>query len=156
MKRLLFVCTANSCRSQMAEGFARYYGIGQVEPFSAGIRPHPLDQMAVQVMQERGIDISVHYPKTIDDVPLDDVMLIVTLCPNALTKLPALPAHIHRLHWNIADPNAIRGGAPLSAYRQLRDELESKVKWLLPAMNNLPATSRTHPPVITAQRNSHP
>ena len=146
MSKILFICIANSCRSQMAEGWARHYGMDQIEVFSAGVKPFPLDRVAVQVMGERGVDIAMQVHKGLDVIPLEEMSMIVTLCSRAMMKLPSMPPHVHRLHWDILDPTSVRGSPAmvLQAYRRVRDDLESKIKTLLPLLTRLPAVAVPH------------
>ncbi|MCS7253575.1 MAG: arsenate reductase ArsC [Armatimonadota bacterium] len=129
-KRVLFVCTSNSARSQMAEGFARAMGI---EAFSAGTRPkdtvHPL---AIIVMAEKGIDISHHIPKPLDLQFAKMVDLIVTVCGEADAECAQLPLPVPKAHWNLTDPAVVEGDdeTKLNAFRKVRDEIEQLVKQL--------------------------
>jgi len=129
--RILFLCIGNSCRSQMAEGFARQLLKGW-DIWSAGTRPaervHPL---AVQVMAEKGIDISTQYPKTISDVPRP-VDVVVTLCGEAAEECPTFPGARATEHWGLPDP-ARATGTPeevLEIFREVRDEIERRLKVL--------------------------
>ena len=131
--RILFICTGNSCRSPMAEGLARHYGMGRVEVFSAGVTPSPLNPRAVQVMAEKDIDITRHIPKGLGSVAMDEMDLVVTLCDFAQTLCPSgLPTQ-HRLHWSIMDPTGMWGPEwfVLRAYRKVRDELDQRIRSLL-------------------------
>ncbi len=129
--RILFLCTGNSCRSQMAEGFARKY-LPEADVWSAGTHPaqcvHPL---AVQVMQERGIDISTHRPKTVSDVPLP-VDYVITLCGEAAEECPAFPGARQTEHWNLPDPARATGtdDEVLQVFRSVRDEIDRRVQEL--------------------------
>lgn len=130
--RILLLCTGNSCRSQMAEGFARQLLPGW-DVWSAGTRPaervHPL---AVQVMAEKGIDISGHYPKLVHDVP-QPVDYVVTLCGEAAEECPVFPGARHTEHWGLPDP-ACATGTPeevLQVFRSVRDEIERRMRELV-------------------------
>jgi arsenate reductase len=130
-KRILFVCIGNSCRSQMAEGFARALGGSAVAAFSAGSRPEGLvNPAAIRVMSEIGIDISEHRSKGLDALPRGAGWdWIVTMgCGEAC---PALPAR-HRLDWNIPDP----WGADDARFREVRDTIEREVRSLLAAIDS--------------------
>jgi arsenate reductase (thioredoxin) len=131
--RLLFVCTANACRSPMAEGIARHYGMGRVEIFSVGVTPAALDQRAVRVMAEMGIDIASHVPKGVGAVAIDEMDLVVTLCDYAHGLFPSGPLAQHRLHWSIKDPHRLWGPdwLVLRAYRTVRDDLAMRIRNLL-------------------------
>src|SRR5437660_4384325 len=124
MTSILFVCTGNIARSQMAEGLARSIAAG-VEVASAGSRPNPkgVHPVAVWVMRERGIDISQHRPKPIADLP-GGFDYVITLCDDAAQNCPVLPARRERLHWSIPDP-AVAGTDPqeqLRFFREIRDD----------------------------------
>jgi len=122
--RLLFVCVENSCRSQIAEGFARYYG-KEISVHSAGSIPSGgINPMAVDIMKERGIDISNQESKGLDALPKDKFDIIVTMgcgdnCPTVFAK--------KRIDWQIKDPK----GASIEIFREVRDEIEEKVLELL-------------------------
>jgi len=121
MKRLLFVCVENSCRSQMAEGFARKIGKGIVEVFSAGSRPSGnINPLAVEVMQEAGVDISAYDSKGFNDLPIKKFDYVVSLgCKDIC---PFVPADKH-IEWNIPDPK----GKEIDFFRRVRDEIKQKV-----------------------------
>ncbi len=130
--RILFVCTANSARSQMAEGLARYLVAPGVEVASAGTRPVDVNPLAVDVMWDRGIDISRQRSKGIGDVP-GDFDYVITLCDDAALECPAVPARRALLHWPIPDPAAIVGDPEhlRVAFGQARDLIESRLRdWL--------------------------
>ncbi len=129
-KRVLFVCTGNSARSQMAEGFARAMGI---EAFSAGTHPKDLvHPMAIAVMAEKGIDISQHRPKNLDLEFAKTVDLIVTVCGEADEECAHLPLPVPKIHWNLPDPARAEGSEDerLEAFRKVRDEIEQLVSQL--------------------------
>ncbi|HJU03655.1 MAG TPA: arsenate reductase ArsC [Nitrospiraceae bacterium] len=134
--RLLFICTGNACRSPMAEGFARHYGMGRIDAYSAGVAPSPLNARAVRVMAELNIDIATHTHRSLEAVPIDQMDLVVTLCDYAQARSPRGPSGQHRLHWDIADPTALWGPdwLVLRAYRNVRDELDRRIRHLLRAV----------------------
>ena len=125
MKRFLFVCVENSCRSQMAEGFARLHGAGKVEAFSAGSRPSgKINETAAALMKEKGVDLGVQRSKGLDDLPPGNWEAVVTMgCGDACPSLPA----VRRLDWVLPDPKHL----PLDEFREIRDEIEARVKALL-------------------------
>ncbi len=131
MPSILFLCVANSARSQMAEGMARALAPRGVRVHSAGSRPGRLHPLAVEVMEEMGIDISGQKPKGIDAVPLDRISTVVTLCGEEVC--PILPRPTRRVHWPLPDPAAVKGGrdARLGAFRRVRTELRLRVGALL-------------------------
>ena len=132
---ILFLCTGNSCRSQMAEGWTRAIMGEIIEPHSAGIEQHGLNAKAVQVMQEAGVDISGQQSKTVDtlsDVPLD---FVITVCGHADEHCPTLPGGPPVLHAPFDDPpklaeNATSEEEALEPYRRVRDEIRAFVERL--------------------------
>lgn len=129
MLKIIFLCTGNSCRSQMAEGFAREIGKGVVEPYSAGLSPHGVNEKAVQVMKEIGIDISHQQSKTIDQELLKKMDVIITLCDNAAQSCPWTPPDIKLIHWPLDDPAKATGSEEeiLNEFRRVRDEIKERI-----------------------------
>jgi len=129
MIRVMFLCTGNSCRSQMAEGFARVLGKGLIDAHSAGLTPTDVNEWAIAVMQEIGIDISDQEAKEIDPEFLLSMDVIITLCGNAEASCPMTPPDIKRVHWPIDDPAAATGSEEeiMAAFRKARDEIRSKI-----------------------------
>lgn len=125
MKKVLFVCVENSCRSQMAEGLARHFGQGKIEPFSAGSKPSGVvNPAAVTVMKEIGIDISSHVSKGFESLPVKEFDYVVTLgCKDIC---PFFPAQEH-LEWQIEDPK----GKGIEDFRAVREAILSGVQSLL-------------------------
>ena len=125
MKRVLFVCVENSCRSQIAEAVARMHGAGAIEPYSAGSKPSAqVNPRAIESMRELGYDLSRHYSKSLSEIPAVEYDVAVTMgcgdaCPNVRAK--------QREDWNIPDPKAL----PADEFRKVRDLIEQKVKTLL-------------------------
>jgi len=130
--RLLFVCTGNSARSQMAEGLANQIGKGQIEAHSAGTMPAGVNSHAIAVMRERGIDISSHYSKGIEEVP-GPFDLVVTLCDHAATLCPPSTWPCPSEHWSTPDPSFVGGGpdSVQQAFREVRDRLQTQIETLL-------------------------
>jgi len=131
--KVMFVCTGNSARSQMAEGFARHFGQGRVEAYSAGMEPSRLNPFAVTVMREKGIDISHQESKAFDENLARRMDIVVTVCGNADERCPVLPPEVKRLHWPLEDPAAARGSDAeiLAKFREIRDQIEGKVRNLV-------------------------
>lgn len=129
-KTVVFLCLANSARSQMAEGLLRARAPDGWRVYSAGSHPARLSTTAVAAMREIGIDISGHYSKGVDDVPLAEADLIVTLCAEEVC--PVVPGgRATRLHWPLADPAAVREpAARLERFREVRDELARRIETL--------------------------
>lgn len=133
MSKVMFLCTGNSCRSQMAEGFARELGKGRLEAYSAGIMAAGVNPRAVAVMKEAGIDISGQQSKEIDERLLRTMDVIITLCDNAAEACPWTPAHIKMLHWPINDPVGTSGSEKkiMKEFRRARDEIKEKIELFL-------------------------
>lgn len=135
-KKVLFVCTGNSARSQMAEGFLRAYGGGRVEALSAGVEPRGLNPAAVEVMREKGVDISSHRSKAFSEDLARAMDYVITVCGNAEERCPLLPPDVKRLHWPLDDPARARGSRDevLAVFRRSRDAIEERVQALLPEL----------------------
>jgi arsenate reductase len=126
----MFVCTGNSARSQMAEGFARHFGQGRIEAYSAGMEPSRLNRFAVAAMQEKGIDISHQRSKAFDEALARRMDVVVTVCGNANERCPVLPSEVKKLHWPLEDPAAAKGTDTeiLAKFREIRDQIEARVQ----------------------------
>jgi arsenate reductase (thioredoxin) len=134
--KVLFLCTGNSARSQMAEAFLRKYGAPQFEPFSAGLEPKGINPLTVRVMQEIGFDLSGNRSKGIDEfMGKVHFEYLVTLCHDAEENCPRIwPGVNTRLHWSFEDPAAFEGGEEdkLKKFRQIRDQIQNKVRsWVV-------------------------
>ena len=129
MKGILFLCTGNSCRSQMAEGFAKKILSNDLKIFSAGIEPKRIHPIAVKVMQEVGIDISKQESKNISELPLDKINIVITLCGDAAERCPVFPGKVERIHWEIEDPAKAHGSDKEIAmvFRKVRDKIKSYI-----------------------------
>lgn len=129
--RLLFVCSGNSARSQMAEGWARRLAPAGVEVVSAGTHPVGVNPLAVEVMEERGVDIRSQRSKALAEVP-GEPDYVITLCAEADAECPNLPARIERLAWHLEDPAKATGTqeAKREAFRLARDEVEKRLREL--------------------------
>ncbi len=137
MLKVMFLCTGNSCRSQMAEGFARELGRGLIDARSAGLIAAGVHPRAVIVMREAGIEISGQRSKTIDEKLLRSMDMVITLCDNAAESCPWTPPEIRRLHWPIKDPVGTRGTEDeiMKDFRRARDEIRGKIEGFLKGMN---------------------
>jgi ArsR family transcriptional regulator, arsenate/arsenite/antimonite-responsive transcriptional repressor / arsenate reductase (thioredoxin) len=133
VSRLLFLCTGNSARSQMAEALARTRSGSRVQARSAGSRPKPLHPNAVRVMREAGIDLASHRPKHLEVFAAESFDLVVTLCDRVREVCPEFPGHPRYIHWSIADPAASSGPDEQTypAFQQLAAELETRIGFLL-------------------------
>jgi ACR3 family arsenite transporter len=128
MTKILVLCTGNSCRSQMAEGYLRHFAGSRAEVFSAGVEAHGLNPRTVVVMAEDGIDISHHTSNRADDYAHLDFDFVITVCDNARERCPYFPAKVKVLHHNFRDPANARGDNEqevLEVYRQVRDEIKA-------------------------------
>lgn len=130
MLKAMFLCTGNSCRSQMAEGFARELGKGLIEAHSAGLIAAGVNPRAVAVMREAGIDITGQKSKEIDSDLLRAMDVVITLCGNAEESCPYTPPGIRRLHWPIKDPVGAVGTEEeiMGEFRRARDEIRIKIE----------------------------
>ncbi len=136
MLKVMFLCTGNSCRSQMAEGFARALGKGLIEPYSAGLMAAGVHPRAIAVMNEIGIDISKQKSREIDEALLRSMDVVITLCGNAEESCPWTPPEIERLHWPIKDPVGTIGTEEhiMNEFRRARDEIRKKVEEFIAAV----------------------
>lgn len=133
MKRkiIYFLCTGNSARSQMAEGFAKeYLDFDEWEVRSGGIESHGLNPLAREVMKEIGIDISNQRSSLIDTTLMDNSEIVVTLCDDARSRCPATPKEVRNEHWGFEDPAAAEGTKEekLTVFRRVRDQIDSRIK----------------------------
>ena len=131
--RIIFICTGNIARSQIAEGWARHLGGDKVEVFSAGTRPNPKGfyPAAIQVMAERGIDISNQRSKGLDKMPLNETDIVVTLCDSAESECASRIRGPKKLHWSIPDPGNVPESERLSLTRTICIDIEQRVRSLL-------------------------
>jgi len=125
MNNILVLCTGNSCRSQIAEGFLRKYLNDSFSVYSAGIEKHGLNPNAVSVMKEVGIDISHHTSTTIEELPESAYDFVITVCDNALEKCPYYPAKTKMIHQSFTDPSSFEGSLEEKneSYRICRDAI---------------------------------
>jgi arsenate reductase len=130
---VLFLCTGNSCRSQMAEGWARELGGSAVGVASAGIEAHGKNPRAIAVMAEAGVDISGQESTVVNDAMLRRADVVVTVCGHADELCPALPPAVRKIHWPLTDPAKATGSEAeiMAAFRATRDEVERRVRSLL-------------------------
>ncbi|MCX6827620.1 MAG: arsenate reductase ArsC [candidate division Zixibacteria bacterium] len=138
--KILFLCTGNSCRSQMAEGWTRYLLGGMMEPYSAGIEAYGLNMNAVKVMAEAGIDISDHRSKHISDLGAIKFDYLITVCGYAGEHCPVFPGIVKKIHHGFDDPSrlaleAVTEEEELGYYRRVRDEIRDFII-SLPAVLN--------------------
>lgn len=129
-KIIYFLCTGNSCRSQMAEGFGKKYLDDKYDVYSAGMEAHGLNPSAVKVMQEKGVDISNQTSDRIDLELLNKADYVVTLCGDANDKCPMTPPHVQREHWGFDDPAKATGTdeEKWAVFQRVRDEIEERIQ----------------------------
>ena len=130
--KILFLCTGNSCRSQMAEGWARYLKGDVIEAYSAGVWPAEVNPKTIKVMAEAGVDISDQTSKHVDELLDIDFDYVVTLCDNARQLCPVFPGKAKLIHKGFEDPIAVVGSEKkkLKAYRKIRDGIKEFIKTL--------------------------
>jgi len=138
--KVMFLCTGNSCRSQMAEGLARELGRGLVEPHSAGLIAAGVHPRAIAAMKEIGIDISGQKSREIDADLMRKMDVVITLCSNAEESCPWTPPEIKRIHWPVKDPVGAVGAEEeiMREFRKARDEIKAKIAGFLRELSNKP------------------
>jgi arsenate reductase (thioredoxin) len=137
--KVLFLCTGNSCRSQMAEGWARQLKGDVIEPFSAGIEKHGMNPHAVKVMAEAGVNLSTQFSKTLEDLKGVDFDCVVTVCGHANEHCPIFTEPTKVVHVGFDDPPALTRHLPdgedkLAVYRRVRDEIRRFIEMLPEAL----------------------
>lgn len=133
--KILFLCTGNSCRSQMAEGWANHLKSDLIDAWSAGIEKHGLNPLAVKIMAEAGVDISGHSSKLIAELPEQEFDYVITVCDNAHESCPLFPGKARIIHKGFSDPPLLAADATnekeaLIHYRLVRDQIRDFVKQL--------------------------
>ncbi len=128
--RVLFLCTGNSARSQMAEGLLRSFGGGDFEVYSAGTEPKELNPLAVEAMRETGIDIGGHQSKSLERFLGQPFDYIITVCDRARDRCPTFPGDNERIHWGFDDPVAATGtrAEQLAVFRRVRNEISERLR----------------------------
>ena len=126
MKKVLFLCTGNSARSQMAEGFLKYMAGDRFEVYSAGVKPTAVNPLAIKVMAEIGIDISKHKSKSVMEFIDQSFDYVITVCGNAQKTCPVFPGEHEKIHWDLEDPAAAEGSEEekLDIFRKIRNEIK--------------------------------
>lgn len=131
--QVLILCTANSARSQMAEGLLRSIANDKIDVYSAGAKPSSVNPFAIQAMQKRGIDITNHTSDSIEKYLSQSFDYIITVCDHAAESCPIFPGKAHRIHWGFPDPAAVEGNQDdiLASFIKVRDGLEEKLSdWM--------------------------
>jgi arsenate reductase len=133
MLKVLFLCTENACRSQMAEGLVNHYLAGQVTACSAGVTPKEVNPRAIRVMAELGIDISRHRSKSVSEFKGRQFDLVITVCDSAREQCPFFPGASEMLHVSFPDPGRAQGtdAEIMAVFRRVRDEMREKLLPLL-------------------------
>lgn len=128
-RSIYFLCTGNSCRSQMAEGWAKKYLSDEWDVYSAGIEAHGLNPNAIKAMNEVGVDISDQKSEMIDKSILNQATLAITLCGDAADRCPVTPEHVQREHWGFDDPAKAAGTEKekWEVFQRVRDEIEERI-----------------------------
>jgi len=129
-QKILFLCTGNSCRSQMAEGWLKQIGGDRFEVYSAGIVAHGKNPRAISVMKEAGVDISGQESEALNPEILGELDLLVTVCGNADETCPAIPVRCEKQHWPFDDPAKARGSEKeiMTGFRRVRDQIRDRIK----------------------------
>jgi arsenate reductase len=129
-KKILVLCTGNSCRSQIAEGYLRHFANGRAEIYSAGIETHGVNPRAIETMKEDGIDISNHTSNNIDEYRDIDFDFVITVCDNAKERCPFFPTTAKKFHQNFADPAKATGTEEeiKEEFRQVRQQIKTYCK----------------------------
>jgi Protein-tyrosine-phosphatase len=130
MKKVLVLCTGNSCRSQIAEGYLRHFAGDKAMIYSAGIETHGVNPKAIEIMKEDGIDISGHTSNHIDEYSNIDFDFVITVCDNAQERCPYFPSNAIKFHHNFPDPAKAEGNAQevIEQFRQVRDMIKAYAK----------------------------
>lgn len=133
MKKVLFLCTGNSARSQMAEGFLRYMVVNKFEVFSAGLKSTQVNPLAIKVMAEIGIPISSQKSKSVSEFIGMKFDYVITLCDNAKETCPIFPGNYKKIHWGLEDPALVKGNEDekFRVFRKIRDQIKEHITKLL-------------------------
>lgn len=135
MKKILVLCTGNSCRSQMAEGYLKYFAGNGAEVYSAGIETHGVNSKAISIMREDGIDISNHTSNHVDEYLSIQFDYVITVCDNAQERCPIFPSSAKKFHYNFSDPAKVIGSEieVTAAFKKVRDEIKAYSKAFIEA-----------------------
>jgi arsenate reductase len=138
MKKILVLCTGNSCRSQIAEGYLRHFAGNKAEIYSAGIETHGVNPRAISIMKEDGIDISHHTSNNINEYRDIDFDFVITVCDNAKERCPFFPSNAKKFHHNFPDPaKAIGSGEEImKEFRKAREMIKDYCKTMIEGMDN--------------------
>ncbi len=125
MKTILVLCTGNSARSQMAHGYLQYFAGNRATVYSAGVAPHGVNPLAVQVMAEDGVDISHHTSNHVDEYVTLPIDYVITVCDNAREQCPYFPSSAQQIHHGFTDPSHAPGEDRLAQFRVVRDQIKA-------------------------------
>jgi arsenate reductase len=127
MKKILVLCTGNSCRSQIAEGYLRHFADGRAEVYSAGVETHGVNPRAIVIMKEDGIDISGNTSNHVDEYRDIDFDFVITVCDNALERCPYFPTNARKFHYNFPDPAKATGSEEeiMASFRAVRELIKA-------------------------------
>lgn len=127
MKKILVLCTGNSCRSQLAEGYLRHFAKDKAEVYSAGVETHGVNPRAVAIMEEDGIDISGHTSNNMDEYRDIDFDYVITVCDNAKERCPFFPSKAQKFHHNFPDPAKATGSETeiMKQFRSVREQIKA-------------------------------
>ncbi len=128
-QKVLFVCTGNSCRSQMAEGMLRHYEKDKFEVFSAGLKPSYIHPLAIKTMAESGIDITNQHSQTVNEFLGEDFSYVITVCDSAKELCPVFPGKYNAIHWSIEDPASTEGteSERMKDFRRVRQNIQERI-----------------------------
>lgn len=129
-KKILVLCTGNSCRSQIAEGYLQYFAGDKAEVYSAGVETHGVNPKAIQVMKKDGIDISHHTSNNVNEYMHVDFDFVITVCDNAKERCPYFPSKAKKFHYNFPDPAKATGTEVevMNEFRKVRDMIKNYCK----------------------------
>lgn len=135
--KVLFVCTGNSCRSQMAEGMLRHYGKDKFEVFSAGLEPSYVHPLAIKAMAESGIDITGQHSKTVNELLEEGFSYVITVCDSAKERCPVFPGKYNAIHWSIDDPASAEGteSERMKDFRKVRQNILKRINSFISDMH---------------------
>ncbi|MFM7400341.1 MAG: arsenate reductase ArsC [Bacteroidota bacterium] len=127
MKKILVLCTGNSCRSQIAEGYLRHFADGRAEVYSAGVETHGVNPRAIAIMKEDGIDISGNTSNHVNEYRDIDFDFVITVCDNALERCPYFPTNARKFHYNFPDPAKATGSEEeiMASFRAVRELIKA-------------------------------
>jgi len=128
-QKVLFVCTGNSCRSQMAEGMLMHYGKDKFEVFSAELEPSYVHPLAIKAMAESGIDLTGQHSKTVNELLEEEFSYVITVCDSAKERCPVFPGKYNAIHWSIEDPASAEGTETerMKDFRRVRQDILERI-----------------------------